>query len=364
LRKHAIRQGNILDGFQFIHIESYSLQNTKKKKERWSVRQILDEADRKPGSCHHVQHPQIPRQHGPLKLADLEHEIRKRIAESKDVKGRQIRADALVLLAGVASTPLTSLEIKSEPKKNAEFKNWVSQNVNFLRTEFGENLVNVTIHLDERFGHLHFYCIPQQSQSGYNLNALHPGQRWENREKQKTGKSSKAAYQSGMRAFQDRYFSAVAVPCGLTRLGPKKRRLTRKGWHNEKMAAHATVIARKQADEILQQATDQANEIVERSKPTNLLSKIAGRQTKAEQNANVAKEEALRKVSAAEAHASKLRLRVSDLADQLSFSKEMSKEYFTRSNLLEEQNRKLQREVEELRSNEIYTPPEPEEPKL
>ncbi|EPB6721856.1 hypothetical protein ACRRHK_002926 [Vibrio fluvialis] len=42
------------------------------------------------------------------------------------------------------------------------------------------------------------------------------------------------AYKKAMIEFQNRYYDQVSIPCGLTRLGARKRRLTRKEWCAEK----------------------------------------------------------------------------------------------------------------------------------
>jgi len=52
-------------------------------------------------------------------------------------------------------------------------------------------------------------------------------------------KRADATYKSAMRAWLDDYHAKVAQPCGMTRLGPGKRRLTRAEWHAEKRQAEA-----------------------------------------------------------------------------------------------------------------------------
>lgn len=51
-----------------------------------------------------------------------------------------------------------------------------------------------------------------------------------------------------MRDFQDAYHAQVGAPCGLTRTGPKRRRLTREQWKQEKeVAKKASVIEQRRA---------------------------------------------------------------------------------------------------------------------
>ena len=42
-----------------------------------------------------------------------------------------------------------------------------------------------------------------------------------------------------MRGFQDEYYDAVGAPCGMTRIGPGNRRLTREAWKMEQQQAEA-----------------------------------------------------------------------------------------------------------------------------
>lgn len=50
-------------------------------------------------------------------------------------------------------------------------------------------------------------------------------------------KMGNAAYRAKAREIQDDYFEQVSLPCGLTRTGPKRRRLSRQQWKAEKEAA-------------------------------------------------------------------------------------------------------------------------------
>ena len=51
------------------------------------------------------------------------------------------------------------------------------------------------------------------------------------------------AYRAAMRGWQDRYWESVGLPCGQTRLGPGRRRLTRAGHEAEKaQAGHAATL--------------------------------------------------------------------------------------------------------------------------
>ncbi|MBB3945697.1 multidrug efflux pump subunit AcrA (membrane-fusion protein) [Rhizobium skierniewicense] len=58
-------------------------------------------------------------------------------------------------------------------------------------------------------------------------------------DKKALSKRADAAYKAAMRQWQDSYHEAVAIPCGLTRLGPQRRRLTRGEWQREQVQATA-----------------------------------------------------------------------------------------------------------------------------
>ncbi len=84
-----------------------------------------------------------------------------------------------------------------------------------------------------------------------------------------------AAYRKAMRDWQNSYFEAVAVKCGLTRVGPARRRLTRAEWQAEKTQAKAlretldrAEAVRQRVESFVQNTKDGAEAFISRTKET------------------------------------------------------------------------------------------------
>lgn len=229
----------ITGGIQFVHISVYSLHPPKKTSQgadrKWAVRDVLAEAGREPQACLHVPRPRPPHLlHGPS-LAELEAEIGAIHARSTDAAGRRLRKDASVLLAGVASYP----------RGGMEYGYWKQSVLEWLQTEFGDRLRSVVEHTDEAHPHLHFYVV---NPHGGNVKDLHPGFRAA--KGAQTPKEQRIAYNTAMRAFQDRFWEHVAGPSGLARLGPGRQRMSRAQWTRVKLGLPAQAALLQRAREI------------------------------------------------------------------------------------------------------------------
>ena len=229
----------ITGGIQFVHIAVYSLHPPKKTSRgadrKWAVRDVLAEASREPQACLHVPRPRPPiLLHGPS-LAELEAEIGAIHARSTDAAGRRLRKDASVLLAGVASYP----------RGGIEYDYWKQCTLEWLQIEFGEHLRTVVEHTDEMHPHLHFYVV---NPDGGNVKDLHPGFRAA--KGAQTPKEQRLAYNTAMRAFQDRFWEHVAGPSGLARLGPGRQRMSRAQWTRVKFGLPAQAALLQRAREI------------------------------------------------------------------------------------------------------------------
>jgi hypothetical protein len=234
-------------GIQFVHISVYSLQRPKKTSRgadrKWSVRDVLAEANREPQACLHVPMPQPPALLIGPSLAELEVEIGAIHARSTDAAGRRLRKDASILLAGVTSYPRGGTEY--------EYEYWRQCAVEWLRLEFGENLRSVVEHTDEAHPHLHFYVV---NPAGGNVKNLHPGFRVA--KGAQTPKEQKFAYNTAMRAFQDRFWEHVAGPSGLARIGPGRQRMSRAQWTQAKLGLPAQAALLKRARAITQRTDE------------------------------------------------------------------------------------------------------------
>lgn len=233
--------------FQFIRVELFS----RKGKEGRGTGFVFDEVARVPSASIHVREPVTPIVvHGlaPEALRTLHDE---RAAEARtEVKGgkqRAVRRDQNTLAGVVLSYPVTMDEYRADLEVVARVLDWERRSVAWLRSQFGDHLVSVVRHEDESHPHLHAYVLPDDP--AMTAAHLHPGFRAKAAAKaagaqpgeddKALTKRADAAYKSAMRAWLDDYHANVAQPCGMTRLGPGKRRLTREQWHQEKRQAEA-----------------------------------------------------------------------------------------------------------------------------
>lgn len=233
--------------FQFVRVELFS----RKGKEGRGTGFVFDEVARVPSASIHVAKPGTPIVvHGlaPDALRQLHDE---RAAEARtEVRGgkvRAIRQDQNTLAGIVLSYPVTMEEYRADLEVVARVLDWERRSVAWLRGQFGDRLVSVVRHEDESHPHLHAYVLPDDP--AMTAAHLHPGFRAKaaakaagmrpGEDEKAVSKRADAAYKAAMRAWLDDYHAKVAQPCGMTRLGPGKRRLTREQWHQEKRQAEA-----------------------------------------------------------------------------------------------------------------------------
>ncbi|MDP9628727.1 UNVERIFIED_ORG: hypothetical protein J2W85_000775 [Ensifer adhaerens] len=236
-------------GFQFIHLESFS---RKADSSGRGTDFIFAEASRKPDASVHVQNPAPPTVVYGVGVEAVQ-EIHDAAVDAARIsveggKTRKIRRDQKTLHTVVASHPYTMAEIRDDPAKRKEAEEWEKRTVSWLRSQYGDDLRSVIRHEDESHYHLHAYTLPQ-SDPGFKALKFHPGTTAK-REIMAAGpvdgegikalsKRADAAYKASMRQWQDSYHESVGIPCGLTRLGPQRRRLTRDEWQKEKVQAQA-----------------------------------------------------------------------------------------------------------------------------
>lgn len=234
-------------GYQFIHLESYARKADAKGRD---TNFIFGEASRRPEASVHVANPTPPIiVHGVS--VEAVHELHDSAVASASVevkggKSRKIRQDQKTLHTIVASHPFTMDEIRTDPSKRREAEQWELRTVAWLRDQYGDDLKSVIRHEDESHYHLHAYVVPI-SDPEMKAAKFHPGVTAKRMimtsgpaagEDQKAlGKRADAEYKAAMRQWQDSYHEAVAVPSGLTRLGPQRRRLSRDEWQREQVQA-------------------------------------------------------------------------------------------------------------------------------
>lgn len=270
--------------FQFVHLETYSRKGDASGR---STGFIFAEARRDPGASVHVAHPAPPIAiHGiDIDAVEQRHDAAADAARTtpKGGKPRKIRVDQHTLLTVVASHPFTVEEIRADAAKRRDVENWERLTVDWLKQRYGDALVSVVRHEDESHWHLHSYVLP--SSSDMKASALHPGQTAKAEimgvgpapgEDSKTlNRRGDAAYRKAMRDWQNSYFEAVAVKCGLTRIGPARRRLTRAEWQAERTQAKALRDAidraeavRQRVESFVQKTKDGAESFISKTKET------------------------------------------------------------------------------------------------
>ena len=220
--------------YQFAHIETYS---RKPNKHGVGTQFIFDEASRRtPAACKHIEHPAPPELVFGMGLDDLEreHDARAAAATMTNQKGqvRSIRKDQKTLACIVLSHP-------GDGDGIAPVSEWQRRSVRWLQKRYGDRLKTVVRHDDESHPHLHAYLLPEGSQM--LARTLHAGEAakaefMSGKAGKDANKAGDQAYRKAMREWQDDYFRSVGVPCGLARIGPGQRRLSRSAWQAEQQA--------------------------------------------------------------------------------------------------------------------------------
>lgn len=234
--------------FQFTHLEAFSRKGDGKGR---STSFVFGEARRDPAASVHVSNPSPPIVVFGSTIDEVEARHDAAAAEARTTpkggKPRKIQQTQHTLMTVVASHPFTVAEVREDTAKRAEVARWEALTVDWLKGQYGDQLVSIVRHEDESHWHLHAYVLP--SSADMKASALHPGQcakasvmaagPAEGEDGKALNKRGDQAYRAAMREWQDSYHEAVAIACGLTRLGPQRRRLTRAEWQAEQVQARA-----------------------------------------------------------------------------------------------------------------------------
>lgn len=235
--------------YQFIHLESWSRKPDDKGR---STDFIFDEASRKPIASAHVADPRPPTVIYGVSVDEVRqmHDAAASAAMTPGARGKLRKLDSKqkTLHTVVASHPYTVDEVRADSKKAEEVRDWERRTVAWLKEQYGPALKSVVRHTDEKQWHVHAYVLPTHDPQ-MRAGVYHPGAvakkavkaagRRDGEDGKALNKRADVAYKSAMRDWQDSYHEAVAVPCGLTRLGPARRRLTREEWKAEQAQAKA-----------------------------------------------------------------------------------------------------------------------------
>jgi hypothetical protein len=232
--------------YQFVRLELFS----RKGKAGRGTGFVFDEVSRRPQASLHVREPKTPVVVFGMEIEDLRalHDARASLARVT-VNGRPkaVRKDQNSLGTVIISHPATMEELLADPAVQRDVIDWERRSIAWLKSRYGDELVTVVRHIDESHPHLHAYLVPKESE----MRALkfHPGFLAKNEVKaagphhgeddRTLGKRADRAYVEAMRDLLNDFHEKVAIPSGLTRLGPQKRRLTRAEWQREKLQAQS-----------------------------------------------------------------------------------------------------------------------------
>jgi len=248
-----------MSGPQFAHVQTWS---RKSNAAGQSVNQVIGEATRIPEFSTHVDSPVPPRVllgNPATFAADHAAHVAARstpvIMPDGSVKSRSIRTDRHTMASIVMSYPVPRSAIITEEAK-AKLAAWEARNLKWLREKYGSQLRVVLAHDDENQPHLHAWLLPDDP--GADATTLHPGKvakkaveaqaKADGEENRVAVKLGNKALRAAMTLWQDEYHAAVGVPEGLTRSGPRRRRLTRAQWQAEKATAQAHKAALERAE--------------------------------------------------------------------------------------------------------------------
>ena len=258
--------------YQFAHLETYS---RKANKHGVSTKFVFDEASRRePSACLHVEEPSPPSLVYGMSLEDLEKLHDSRCASAKTVnktgKEKSIRSDQKTLATVILSYP------ENPEPGSASYQEWESRCVDWLKKKYGDEFKCAVRHTDEAHPHIHAYILPNDKEM--KASGFHPGYAAKQKAKAEAkadGKDQKTAnkvgdkaYKESMRAWQDDFYEAVGRPCGLTRIGPGKRRLTRAEHTAEKAMEkrnREAVLLQESARRLDQKTKDEARKVAEKS---------------------------------------------------------------------------------------------------
>lgn len=267
-----------MSGPQFMHLQSYS---RKANEGGQSVEQVLAEASRAPEYSKHVSNPRPPSLVYGVSVDDVRKLHDEMVAAGgvevtlKDGRTarRGIRKDRHTLMTAVASHPLPTDLVNRKPDARADYERWRDHNLAWLKAQFGDKLVSVIEHWDEKHPHVHAYILPLDDPT-CSARQLNPA--WQAKEEamemaRAAGHDDKAAlklgnaaYRAKARELQDHYYEHVSLACGLTRTGPKRERLSRQQWKARKDAAKLTAQISQEIDGRLEDVVD-AEDGLERS---------------------------------------------------------------------------------------------------
>jgi hypothetical protein len=216
-----------MSGFQYVHVEAYARTAGKGKAGAHCIATIMAEADRVPSACPHILQAVAPTILFGCSIKQVGEAAESWASHARDACGRKLRKDGLCVAAGVVSFPRS---------RESDWPAFRTATVIWLKKKYGDRLLSVVEHTDEEHPHLHFFLVPLE---GENFDVIHQGRAAANAIRKAGGLkgAQNKAYIQAMKNFQNEFFESVAVAFGLARIGPRRRRLTRREWKIEQELA-------------------------------------------------------------------------------------------------------------------------------
>ena len=180
----------------------------------WSIRQTLDEVDRKPSASRHVERPLPPRWVIGSRVAVEERALQWH-HQARRADGRRLQKNSPSMACAVLSFPSDRL---------AEWDPYRDDVLGYFGRTYVRRLVGAVEHRDEKHPHLHVYLV---ALDGEPFGAVHPGYGASRAARRAPGNLARSAFRAAMTSWQDALFNAVGRSHGLTRYGPKRERLKR-----------------------------------------------------------------------------------------------------------------------------------------
>lgn len=215
---------------EFYHMSTYGRSPKRRAEPHEHITGIAEEAARLPHACPHVVSPRPPKLlHGVCPTIAAEAAVAQ-AEQAKDAVGRRLRCDGAAILASVVSYETPRAAVEKSDEETGRYRAWRHAALGWLKAEYGDALVSVVEHSDEKHLHLHAFAIPPIGADGrLQWGAIHPGRRAVDDAKRQgaTGRALQSAYVEAMSRMQDGFHAAVSASFGHARLGAGRRRLSR-----------------------------------------------------------------------------------------------------------------------------------------
>lgn len=220
-----------MTGSVFFRMETFGLRARTRQGEPatpWrNISGIIAEAMRLPGGAPHVKGSVAMQVIAGVDPCELEAIAIDQALRAVDRRGRALREDGAALVGCIASYPVASAVLVSDPDAAEAYEQWRQRVVEWVAERWGCLTYAIVEHRDEAHRHLHILIIPRiDDQRHLLIGVIHPGIAARDKH-QRVGASTTAqnfAYRAAMRQLLDEFHKAVGFPSGHARIGDEPRR--------------------------------------------------------------------------------------------------------------------------------------------